>query len=131
MREPPLGDSGALRFASAMTRFVRALIPATFLRSSARSTPTRAKDRPPSKASEGVFYCDPRALENLDRRRNVGLICNVYTSSGRGRGARSIQQVQRAVECAGETFTMRRALDLESAPDFMTDARDRLRRRVR
>jgi GH25 family lysozyme M1 (1,4-beta-N-acetylmuramidase) len=73
------------------------------------------------KAAEGVFYCDARALENLERLRDVGLICNVYTFLRPGQG-RPIEQVQRAFECAGDTFTMRLALDLESAPDFMTDA---------
>lgn len=71
------------------------------------------------KASEGVGYCDPRALEHLDRLRDVGLICNVYTflrpSQGHPR-----DQVAKAYDCAGDVFPLRLALDLEGAPDFMT-----------
>lgn len=71
------------------------------------------------KASEGVTYCDPRALGHLAALRDVGLICNVYTflrpSQGRPR-----EQVQRAYDCAGDVFPLRLALDLEGAPDGMT-----------
>jgi GH25 family lysozyme M1 (1,4-beta-N-acetylmuramidase) len=70
------------------------------------------------KASEGVMYCDPRALENLERLRDVGLICNVYTFLRPSQG-RPVDQVQKAFECAGDTFTMRLALDLEGAPNGM------------
>jgi GH25 family lysozyme M1 (1,4-beta-N-acetylmuramidase) len=70
------------------------------------------------KASEGVGYCDPRALEHLARLRDAGLVCNVYTflrpSQGRPR-----EQVRKAFECAGEVFPMRLTLDLEGAPDGM------------
>jgi lysozyme len=71
------------------------------------------------KASEGVTFCDPRVLDHLHRLRDVGLICNVYTflrpSQGRPR-----DQVERAYACAGDTFPLRLALDLEGAPDAMT-----------
>lgn len=71
------------------------------------------------KASEGVGYCDPKVLEHLAKLRDVGLICNVYTFLRPSQG-RAIEQVQKAFECAGDTFTMRLALDLEGAPDGMT-----------
>lgn len=71
------------------------------------------------KASEGVGYCDPRALTLLDQLADVGLICNVYTflrpSQGRAR-----EQVQKAYACSGAVYRGRLALDLEGAPDAMT-----------
>lgn len=70
------------------------------------------------KASEGVGYCDPKALENLRKLRDVGLVCNVYTflrpSQGNPR-----EQVRKAYDCAGDVFPGRLALDLEGAPDSM------------
>jgi GH25 family lysozyme M1 (1,4-beta-N-acetylmuramidase) len=70
------------------------------------------------KVSEGVNYCDPKALEHLARLRDVGLICNVYTflrpSQGNPRA-----QVERAMACAGDVFPSRLLLDGEGAPDGM------------
>lgn len=72
------------------------------------------------KASEGVGYCDPKVLEHLAKLRDVGIVCNVYTflrpSQGRAR-----EQVQKAFDCAGDVFPGRLLLDLEGAPDHMTD----------
>lgn len=70
------------------------------------------------KVSEGVSYCDPKALEHLARLRDVGIICNVYTflrpSQGNPRA-----QVERAITCAGDVFPGRIMLDLEGAPEGM------------
>lgn len=70
------------------------------------------------KTSEGVSYCDPRALTLLEQLSDVGIICNVYTflrpSQGRAR-----EQVRKAYACAGDVFPGRVALDLEGAPDWM------------
>ena len=71
------------------------------------------------KVSEGVRYCDPKALEHLARLRDVGLICNVYTFLRPSQGSPR-EQVLKAFECAGEVFPLRLALDLEGAPDGMS-----------
>lgn len=71
------------------------------------------------KAAEGVGYCDPAVLGHLAKLRDVGLICNVYSFLRPSQG-RPLEQVQKALECAGDMFTMRLALDLEGAPDGMT-----------
>lgn len=71
------------------------------------------------KTSEGVSYCDSKVLEHLARLRDVGLICSVYTflrpSQGNPR-----EQIRKALDCAGDAFPGRLALDLEGAPDTMS-----------
>lgn len=74
-----------------------------------------------AKASEGVGYCDPKVHEFLKGFRDVGMIANVYAflrpSQGHAR-----DQVKKALDCAGDVFPGRLALDLESAPEAMSAA---------
>jgi lysozyme len=73
------------------------------------------------KASEGVSYHDPKALEHLSKLRDAGLICNVYTYLRPSQG-RPVDQIAEALDGAPSEFTMRFALDLEGAPDSMSAA---------
>lgn len=73
------------------------------------------------KASEGVSYCDPKAIEHLKGFRDAGLICNTYTFLRPSQGdARA--QVKKAFDCSGDEFPLRLALDAEGAPDWMVAA---------
>lgn len=71
------------------------------------------------KASEGLFYCDPRVLGFLDQFRKVGLMVNVYGFARVSQGD-PVGQAKKLYNCAGDTFPSRCALDFESAPDGMT-----------
>lgn len=71
------------------------------------------------KASEGLFYCDPRVLGFLDQFRKIGLMVNVYGFARPSQG-HPVEQAKKLYECAGDTFPSRCALDFESAPDSMT-----------
>lgn len=66
------------------------------------------------KASEGVAYCDPRALAHLDELGHAGLLVSVYgfarISQGNPRA-----QAERLLACAGDVYRTRPMLDLESA----------------
>lgn len=66
------------------------------------------------KASEGLSYCDPRALEFLRILEGAGLLVSIYGfarfSQGDPRG-----QAEKLLACGGDVYRTRPMLDLESA----------------
>lgn len=68
------------------------------------------------KVSEGVGYCDPRALENLRGARAHGLRTMVYPFA-RPSQEKAREQAARLWECVGDEMPCRLTLDLETKPD--------------
>lgn len=73
------------------------------------------------KASEGVSYCDPRALGHLDALGRAGLLVSVYGFARVSQGDPRAQ-AERLLACAGDVYRTRPMLDLESAEAGKTSA---------
>jgi lysozyme len=67
------------------------------------------------KASEGLHYCDPRALANLAAARAAGLYALVYGFARPSQGSPA-GQAAKLWDCSGDVMPARAVLDLESAP---------------